>query len=118
MILVDTSVWIDHLRRGNNQLKSLLYENGVLAHPFIIGEIACESLRNRSEILRLLKALPEARLAEHNKVLILIENEHLYNRGIGWVDVHLLASALLTNTSFWTLDKKLSKVASSLRISM
>ena len=118
MILVDTSVWIDHLRKGNPQLKSLLYENKVLVHPFIVGELACGSLRNRAEILRLLRALPEALLAQHHEVLSLIENERLYGRGIGWVDAHLLASALLSNSRFWAIDNRLSRVASFLHVSM
>ena len=118
MILVDTSVWIEHFRKGNRRLKSLLYENEVLIHPFIIGEIACGSLENRTEILNLLGALPEARLADHHEVLNLIESKHIYGRGIGWVDAHLLASALLSNSKLWTLDKRFSEVVTFLHNSI
>ncbi len=116
MILVDTSVWIDHLRNGNAELTVLLQQDEVLSHPFIIGELACGTLRNRTEILRLLRELPEARLAEHQEVLGLLESKRLWGCGIGWIDVHLLASALLSHSTIWTLDKQLSGVASSLKL--
>lgn len=118
MILVDTSVWIDHLRYGNAQLKSLLYGGEVLTHPFIVGELACGSLQNRVEILRHLQALPESRLADHSEVLQLIEHEQLYGRGIGLVDAHLLASARISGCRLWTLDKQLALAAASLKIVM
>ena len=118
MILVDTSVWIDHLRKGNARLKSLLHENEVLIHPFVIGEIACGSLKKRTEILDLLDALPEARLAYHHEVLNLIGSKHIYGHGIGWVDAHLLASAFLSRSKLWTLDRRLSEVATLLQNSM
>ena len=117
MILVDTSVWIEHLRRGSERLQSLLYDEQVLCHPFIVGELACGTLRNRQEILSLLSALPEARVAEHDEVLHLVEGRHLYGRGLGWVDAHLLASALLTRCTLWTLDKPLRRAAAALKIS-
>ncbi len=117
MILVDTSVWIDHFRSGNQGLRSLLNENKVLTHPFVIGELACGSLRNRSEILGLLHALPQAQLAEHHEVLAFIENVRLYGRGLGWIDAHLLASTLLSGSPLWTLDRRLAKVALSLNVS-
>jgi hypothetical protein len=116
MILVDTSVWVDHLRHGNTRLRSLLDEAAVLTHPFIVGELACGNLRNRQEILRLLALLPEARIAEHAEVLGFLDGRRLYGRGIGWLDAHLLASALLSGTPLWTLDRKLGAVVSSLRI--
>ncbi|MBI2839307.1 MAG: PIN domain-containing protein [Acidobacteria bacterium] len=116
MILVDTSVWIDHLRNGNAELTVLLQQDEVLTHPFIIGELACGTLRNRTEILRLLRELPEARLAEHQEALGLLESRRLWGCGIGWIDVHLLASALLSHSTVWTLDKQLSEVASSLKL--
>lgn len=118
MILVDTSVWIEHLRRGSERLQALLYDEQVLCHPFIIGELACGTLRNRQEILSLLSALPEARVAEHEEVLHLVEGRHLYGRGLGWVDAHLLASALLTKCTLWTLDKPLRKVAAAFKVSV
>lgn len=117
MILVDTSVWIHHFRTGSEQLRSLLDEEQVVCHPFIAGELACGTLRNRHEILSLLRALPQARLLEHEEVLNFLEGRHLYGRGLGWVDAHLLASALLTGYTLWTLDKPLLKAAATLNIS-
>jgi predicted nucleic acid-binding protein len=114
MILVDTSVWIDHLRSGNRRLQSLLEDAEVLVHPFVVGELACGTLRNREEVLTLLQALPEAQAAEHDEVMRVVERERLYGRGIGWIDAHLLASARLSSASLWTLDKRLSKIASAL----
>ena len=117
MILADTSVWIEQFRKGSERLQSLLYDEQVLCHPFIIGELACGTLRNRQEILRLLSALPEARIADHEEVVHLVEGRHLYGRGLGWVDAHLLASALLTRCTLWTLDKPLKQVAAAFKIS-
>ncbi|MFQ5902274.1 MAG: type II toxin-antitoxin system VapC family toxin [Candidatus Binatia bacterium] len=117
MILVDTSVWVGHLRAGSERLRSLLSEEQVLCHPFIVGELACGALRNRQEILGLLTALPEARVAEHQEVLHLLEERLLYARGLGWVDAHLLASALLTGCALWTLDKPLRNTAIALKVS-
>ena len=116
MILVDTSVWIDHLRNGNNVVRKLLSENEVIVHPFIIGELACGLLKNRSEILDLLAELPEAVIADHREVLKLVESKKLFRAGIGWIDAHLIASALLTKATMITLDRSLAKVARSLGI--
>lgn len=118
MILVDTSVWIEQLRRGSERLQSLLYDEQVLCHPFIIGELACGTLRNRQEILNLLSVLPKALVADHEEVVHLVEGRHLYGRGLGWVDVHLLASSILTRCTLWTLDKRLKQVAAALKISL
>jgi len=117
MILVDTSVWIEHLRWGHERLQSLLYDEQVLCHPFIVGELACGTLRNRQEILSLLSALPEPRVAEHEEVLHLVEERRLYGGGLGWVDAHLLALVLLTRCTLWTLDKPLRRAAAALKIS-
>ena len=117
MILVDTTVWIDHLRSGNNRLKDLLLENAVLTHPFVVGELACGALKNRQTIMSLLRALPAAVSADHEEVLVLLENEHLYGCGIGWVDAHLLASARLSHAGIWTLDRRLARTASGLGLS-
>lgn len=117
MILVDTSVWIEHLRAGNERLSSLLYEEQVLCHPFIVGELACGRLRNRQEIVSTLRALPEARIVEHEEVLHFLEARHLYGRGLGWVDANLLASTLLTGCTLWTFDKPLRRAAAALNIS-
>ena len=89
MILVDTSVWIEHLRAGSDRLKTLLFDQQVLCHPFVIGELACGMLQKRGEILTMLKALPEAPLLEHEEVISFLDARLLYGRGIGWVDAHL-----------------------------
>jgi predicted nucleic acid-binding protein len=117
MVLVDTSVWIDHLRNGNARMKSLLHRELVLCHPFIVGELACGILHSRREILGLLAALPVARVAEHDEVLHLVETRDLSGRGLGWIDAHLLASALITGCSLWTLDGRLQKSAAALNLS-
>ena len=118
MILVDTSVWIDHLRVGSERLKALLLDEQVLCHPFVVGELACGTLHRRSEILSMLKALPEAQLLEHEEVLSFLEARRLYGGGIGWVDAHLLASTLLTGCTLWTLDKPLRRAAAALNLLM
>jgi hypothetical protein len=118
MILVDTSVWIDHLRRGNDRLRILLADEQVLCHPFISGELACGNLKNRNEILSLLASLPEAKVADNAEVVQLLDSRRLYGRGLGWVDAHLLASVLLSNCDLWTIDKLLRKAASKLGISL
>ncbi len=116
MVLADTSVWVSHLRDGNPSLEVLLNDGEAVCHPFIIGELACGNLKNRSEILSLLQSLPMATQAEHEEVLQFIENKLLMGKGVGYVDVHLLASALLTGVPIWTLDKKLYEVSSKLGI--
>jgi predicted nucleic acid-binding protein len=118
MILVDTSVWIDHFRRGSSRLKILLDDGLVLCHPFVIGELASGNLNNRVEILSLLQALPKARVAEHSEVLHLVNAHQLYGRGLGWIDMHLLASTLLAECGLWTADKQLGDVAATLKISV
>ena len=113
---MDTSVWIDHLRRGNDRLRTLLEEGEVLCHPFIIGELALGNLRNRSEVLSLLEALPPVVLAEHGEVMRFVDEQHLMGKGLGlgYVDAHLLASALLAGAPLWTLDRKLDRVYAGL----
>ena len=111
MVLVDSSVWVSHFRAGNSDLEILLNDGRVVCHPFIIGELACGNLKNRTEILSLLHSLPMAKQAEHEEVLQFIESNRLMGRGIGYVDAHLLASAVLTGIPFWTLDKKLQEVS-------
>jgi predicted nucleic acid-binding protein len=117
MILVDTSVWVAHLRDGTIGLETLLEEGKVASHPFIIGELACGTLKNRLEILSLLETLPTATQAEHEEVMQFIETHSLRGKGLGYVDMHLLASAILTHAPLWTLDKKLNQVSSLLGIS-
>lgn len=115
MILVDSSVWVDHLRQGDATLARMLDHERVLAHPFVVGELALGSLRQRESILAALQDLPHATVASDTEVLSLIEREALYGRGIGYVDAHLLASARLTaGGSLWTRDKRLHAVAARL----
>lgn len=115
MVLVDTSVWIAHLREGEDNLIHLLNNGEIACHPFIIGELACGNLKNRVEILTLLQSLPSAIVAEHVEILQLIEDHKLMSRGIGYIDVHLLASAILTEIPLWTFDKKLDGVSGLLK---
>lgn len=107
MTLVDTSVWIDHLRRADHVLQDLLLSQDVATHPYVIGELSLGNLRNRSEILGLLKKLPQLAVADHDEVLSLVERRHLSGSGLGWVDVHLLASCLLADCRLLTRDRTL-----------
>jgi len=116
MVLIDTSVWVHHLREGNTRLEALLEQTEVLTHPFVIGELACGRMRNRHEILSLLQSLPQAEIAEHAEALQFIEKWRLAGSGLGFVDVHLLASGVLTGTPLWTLDKRLQGASEDLRI--
>ncbi|HYR92421.1 MAG TPA: type II toxin-antitoxin system VapC family toxin [Terriglobia bacterium] len=111
MTLVDTSVWVHHLRHGNAGLRSLLENGEVLGHPFIVGELACGAIANRNEVLDLLEALPIASIAEHDEVMHFLHEKRLYGRGLGWIDLHLLASASLSKASLWTTDRALRKAA-------
>lgn len=115
MMLVDTSVWIDHLRRGNARLVAALEGGLVRSHPFIIGEIGLGSLRQRQVILTDLSALPQVTIATDAEVMALIESERLYGLGVGFVDVHLIAATRLTpGVRLWTLDRRLATVADCL----
>lgn len=114
MVLVDTSVWINHFRKGESRLQCLLYEEQVMIHPMVIGEVACGYLKKRKEILTLLQSLPQVNIANDLEVLTLINNKKLYGLGIGWIDVHLLTSALLTKVKIWTEDKSLKKAVEKL----
>ena len=115
-MLVDTSVWIDHLRRGNDVLARRLRDGEVWVHPFVIGELACGGLRQRREILSLLASLPHAPLVDHAEALGFLESQALFGRGLGWVDVHLLASARLARIDVWTFDRRLVSAARGLRL--
>jgi predicted nucleic acid-binding protein len=117
MVLVDTSVWIAHFKKGNRRLVELLSNGEVACHPFIIGELACGRLKNRAEILSLMQALSTVPMAEHEEILRFIEAHDLTGMGIGLVDVHLLASALLTGIPLWTYDRKLKTTAKKFGIS-
>ncbi len=116
MVLVDTSVWVSHLRHGNEDLQELLHDGEVVCHPFIVGELACGNLKNRQEILTYLQSLPMTILAEDEEVLKFIENNQLMGKGLGYIDVHLIASAVLTNVLLWTLDKTLDKFTEKIGI--
>ncbi len=117
MILVDTSVWVEHLRVGSVRLQALLRDDLVLCHPFVMGELACDNLRRREQILALLAALPEARLAQHHEVFHLLNSARLYGRGLGWTGLHLLASALISGCRLWTLDRPLQRAAAGVKVS-
>ncbi len=115
MILADTSVWVDHLRRGDARLVALLESAAVIMHPFIVGEIACGSLADRHAVLELLQDLPMTTVAQPEELLDFIERHRLHGKGIGYVDVHLLAAAALTQgATLWTRDKRLHAAARSL----
>jgi predicted nucleic acid-binding protein len=116
MVLVDTSIWITHLRQGSRQLEKLLMDAEVMCHPFIIGELACGNLRNRNEIISLLQSLPMASTIEFDEFLFFIDRNQLMGKGIGFVDVHLLASAQLTGIQLWTADKRLKSAADPLEM--
>ena len=111
MILVDTSVLVEHRRSGLPRLATLLQGGEVRIHPSVIGELACGNLRNRSQVLELLLGLPMATVASDTEVLLLIERDRLMGRGIAYVDAHLLASARLSHCRLWTQDRRLAAVA-------
>lgn len=118
MILVDTCVWIDHLRTADEGLVRLLTSGRACAHPMVIGELALGRLRDRDNILRLVSGLPQVPPATDSDVLALVDGRDLFGRGLGWVDAHLLASALLKpGTRLWTRDRALAQAAKSLRCS-
>ncbi|MBN1675317.1 MAG: PIN domain-containing protein [Kiritimatiellae bacterium] len=117
MVLVDTSVWVNHLRAGNPALRTLLHDVQVVCHPFILGELACGGITNRRQVLALLEALPSSPVITHEEFMHFVESHLLMGRGIGFVDVHLLASARLSRVQLWTEDAKLKKVARALDLS-
>ena len=117
MILVDTSVWIAHLRKGTPALAAALEQGNILMHPFVLGELACGNLKSRREVLRLLGDLPGAPQATNPEVMDFIEQRALMGRGVGYIEVHLLASVALAGTArLWTLDKRLAAVAADLKL--
>jgi predicted nucleic acid-binding protein len=117
VILVDTSIWVDHLRSGVPQLTAALQAGEVFIHPWVIGELACGNLSDRGRVLQLLQGLPAARVATPAEVLALIEQHQLMGRGIGFVDAQLLASAKLTHCTLWTQDRRLADLAQALGVS-
>lgn len=117
MILVDTSVWIDHLRSGEPALATALEGGQVLMHPFVLGELACGNLKNRREVLRLLGDLAAAPTATESEVRDFIERRALMGRGIGYIDVHVLASTVLADDArLWTRDRRLATAAEELEL--
>ncbi len=118
MILVDTSVWVDHFRRTDERLANALADGDVLTHPFVVGELASGNLRNRKEILALLAHLPTAPSATDAEALEFIETRRLNAKGIGYIDVHLLASAALADAPLWTKDRRLAEIAAGLKLGL
>lgn len=116
MILVDTSVWIDHLRNGSKALSDLLNEGEVVCHPWIIGELACGNLQQRKDILALLHALPSIGRVSDEEVFFFIEKHRLWRRGLGLIDMHLLATCSVGRGQLWTMDNRLHKAATELGI--
>jgi predicted nucleic acid-binding protein len=116
MILADSSVWIDHFRRPSKRLAALLDAEQVCVHPFIIGEVACGNLNNRKAIIALLHAIPALHRADDDEILFFIERHSLSGRGIGLIDIHLLASCFLEQCSIWTADRRLRTTAEEMRI--
>ena len=114
MILVDTSIWIEHLRSQLPQLARQLEAGMVATHPWVIGELACGNLTNRQIALGLLSALPHVSVATDHEVLLTIENRRLMDQGIGFIDAHLLTAAMLSQATIWTNDRRLSAVAANL----
>ena len=116
MILIDTSVWVDHFRQAEPGLVELLKDGGVLTHPLVIEELACGNFSHRKEILDLLRALPVVPQAEHEEILDFIANERLHGTGIGAVDAHLMASARLARAKVWSKDKAFCRAAKKLHL--
>ena len=116
MVLVDTSVWVEHFRRGSPELARRLDAGSVVCHPFVIGELACGNLKNRREILELLQTLCTCPVASHEEVLSFIEANRLMGLGLGYIDMHLLASAKLSGVPLWTLDRPLRTAAFRLNV--
>jgi len=116
LVLVDTSIWVSHLRAGNEKLIALLNNGDVMCHPFIVGELACGNIKNRTTILSLLQLLPMVVQVENEEVLQFIEANNLMGKGLGYVDIHLSASAVLSGVPIWTLDKSLANIIEKLNI--
>ncbi len=115
--LVDTSVWIDHFRSDSSVLRRLLDDDLVLCHPLVIGEVACGNMKHRSMVLESMAVLPTTPTIDYQEILSFIDSHKLFGQGIGWIDVHLLASAVLQHVTLWTLDQSLGHAARKLRCS-
>ncbi len=116
MVLADTSVWINHLRNSNSTLIKLLEEVKVYSHPFIKGELACGNIKNRSEFFKFYNKLPVLSLVTENEALFFLNEHKLFGKGLGWIDVHLLASVYLNNIKLFTIDRKLKQTALKLGV--
>jgi len=116
MILVDTSIWIDHGRRRDSRLAAWLIEGVVLGHPFVQGELACGQMPRRAEVLALFDQLPPATVVSHREVLHFVDRHRLMGRGLGWIDLHLLASAIVSRAVLATRDAQLERAAQTLGI--
>lgn len=118
MILADTSVWIDYFRAGLPELAERLRRSLVVMHPFVVGELACGNFSNRDAIFELLQQLRPVTVAEHDEILSFIWAQELYGRGIGYVDAHLLAAAVIEGCQLWTRDRRLHALAATLGIAV
>jgi len=116
VILLDTSVWVDHLRRGDSLVVQVLEAGQAAAHAFVIGELACGNLKSRLRVIDLLQALPQLAMAMDDEVLYFIERHKLMGRGIGYVDAHLLAAASISGSLLWTRDKRLREISTELGV--
>ena len=116
MILVDTSVWVDHFRAANSRLAELLEDGQVLCHPFVVGELACGNLRRRVEVLSLLADLPRLPALASEDVMSFVDGHRLMGKGLGWIDVHLLAAAVASRETLWTKDRRLANAANRLGV--
>ena len=114
MVLVDTSVWIDHFRSGVAELEDLLNDTEVLCHPLVVGELACGFIKNRNEIISLLRTLPTTPVLDLDEYLYFVDQNDLAGTGLGYIDIQLLASAQLANALLWSSDKKLDEVGARL----
>jgi predicted nucleic acid-binding protein len=117
MVLIDTSIWVDHFRKTEPRLVELLNAERVVVHPFVMGELALGHLKSRAQILSLLKTLPAAKTVFDGEIMFFIEKNHLFGKGIGLIDAHLLASAKISHATLWTADNALAKEAKKLGVS-
>jgi len=117
MVLIDTSIWVDHFNRGDGNLEYLLNENEAATHPFVIGELACGNIKNRRLIFRLLIALPSIPEISKEEFYLFLDRHRLYGMGLGFIDIHLLASALISDCLIYTRDKSLLSSANKLGVS-
>ncbi|MGA2579946.1 MAG: PIN domain-containing protein [Bryobacteraceae bacterium] len=116
MILVDSSVWINHFRHAEPRLEALLVHELVSLHPFVLGELACGNLHKRAETIARLEELPAAAVAPEAQVRHLLESRRLWGTGLGWIDLHLLASAVIAKSKLWTTDRAVAAAARQLGI--